>query len=138
MEVLIMAITQYSGLNVRQSGNIYEVYLPQGIMVLSICMPVDGQLIKDASVLDVICKVLAKRWGVTKKSSKGDGIGKTTISIDYSGLVFVQVDVSSYQIFLPNGVLVANILFPPDLNYCADSIGLGYVCRAIALRYGIE
>ena len=138
MEVLIMAITQYSGLNVRQSGNIYEVYLPQGIMVLSICMPVDGQLIKDASVLDVICKVRAKRWGITKKSSKGDGSGKTTISIDYSGLVFVQVDVSSYQIFLPNGVLVANILFPPDLNYCADSIGLGYVCRAIALRYGIE
>ena len=52
-----MAITQYSGLSVRQSGNVYEVYIPQGIKVL-------------------------------------------------------------YQ-------------------YCADSIGLGYLCRAIAWRYGI-
>ena len=137
MEVLTMAIAQYSGLSVRQSGNIYEVYLPQGIMVLSICMPVDGQLIKDASILDVICKVLAKRWGITKKSSNGSGSGKSTVSINYSGLVFVQVDVSGYQIFLPTGDLVANILFPPDYQYCADSIGLGYVCRAIGLRYGI-
>ena len=137
MEVITMAVTQFSGLNVRQSGNIYEVYLPQGIMVLSICMPTDGQIIKDSAVLDVICKVLAKGWRITKQSKNNSGNGKTMITINYSGLVFVQVDVSGYQIFLPSGDLVANILFPPDLNYCADSIGLGYVCKAIAMRYGI-
>ena len=137
MEVFIMAITQYSGLSVRQSGNVYEVYIPQGIKVLSICMANDGQIIKDSSVLDVACRILSRRWGVTKKNSKGDGSGKSTISINYSGLVFVQVDISGYQIFLPTGDLVANVLFPPDYQYCADSIGLGYLCRAIAWRYGI-
>ena len=133
-----MVQTQYSGLNIRQSGNIYEAYLPQGIKVLSICMPNDGQLIKDASVLDVICKVLAKRWGITKTSKSSNGNGKSAILVNYSGLVFVQVDVSGYQIFLPNGVLVANVLFPPDLQYCADSLGLGYICKAIAMRCGIS
>ena len=66
-----------------------------------------------------------------------NGSGKSTISINYSGLVFMQVDISGYQIFLPTGDLVANVLFPPDYQYCADSIGLGYLCRAIAWRYGI-
>ena len=81
MEVITMAVTQFSGLNVRQSGNIYEVYLPQGIMVLSICMPTDGQIIKDSAVLDVICKVLAKRWRITKQSKNNSGNGKTMITI---------------------------------------------------------
>lgn len=132
-----MATTQYSGLSVRQSGNIYEVYIPQGIKVLSICMPADGQMIKDSTVLEVISRILAKRWGVTKKSSNGNGNGKS-VSVNYGGLTFVQVDISGYQIFLPNGVLVANILFPPDQQYCMDAIGLGYVCRAISIRFGIS
>lgn len=131
-----MATTQYSGLCIRQNGNIYEAYIPQGIKVISVCMPTDGQLIKDSVVLEGISKVLAKRWSVAKKNSNDNNKGKN-ISINYGGLTFVQVDISSYQIFLPNGILVANILFPPDRQYCMDAIGLGYICRAISIRYGI-
>ena len=132
-----MAITQYSGLSVRQNGNIYELYIPQGIKVLSVCMPNDGQLIKDASVLDILCKVLALRWRVIKKKGGKDSSGNNPISANFYGMIFMQVDVSGYQIFLPNGEMVVCVLFPPDQQYCADALGLSYICKAMALRYGI-
>ncbi len=134
-----MRYLKYSEMIVRQSGNMYEVYTPQGILVLVISLPNDMQFIKDAAVLDVCCKVLAGRWGVIKSDGKKSTVQrKTTISVNYSGLVFVQIDVSTYQIYLPTGILVANILFPPDYQYMKDSLALGYVCRIIALRYGIK
>lgn len=133
-----MAISQYSGLSIRRYGCDYEVYIPQGIKVLCMRMPCDNQYIKDACVLEVICNVLAGRWGVIKKGNKAPEEKKNTISVNYYGLLFVQVDISSYQIFLPCGELVACVLFPPDYQYCADSLGLGYICKAIAMRYGIS
>lgn len=133
-----MTVSQYSGMRVRQCGCDYEVYIPQGIKVLCMRMPCDNQFIKDASVLEVICRVLAGRWRVIKKGNKAPEERKNTISVNYFGLIFVQVDVSGYQIYLPSGDLVACVLFPPDYQYCADSLGLGYICRAIAIRYGIS
>ncbi len=133
-----MAITQYSRLSVRQSGNVYEIYLPQGIKVFIGCMPNDGQLIRDAGALEIICKVLAMRWGIIQKNKKSDGEKKKSVTLNYGGLSVVQVDVSGYQIFLPTGDLVACVLLPPDNQYCKDTIALSYICRAISKRYGIS
>ena len=133
-----MAITEYSGLHVRQSGNVYEIYIPQGIKVFIGCMPNDGQLIRDTAALDIICKVLAMRWGITKKNEKGKGEKVKSVTLNYGGLSVVQVDVSGYQIFLPTGDLVACVLLPPDRQYCKDTIVLSYICRAISKRYGIS
>lgn len=134
----IMAITQFSGLSVRQNNNIYEIYIPQGIKVFIGCMPNDGQLIRDTAALDIICKVLAMRWGITQKNKKSNGEKKKSVTLNYGGLNVVQVDISGYQIFLPTGDLVACVLLPPDNQYCADTIGLSYVCRAMGARYGIS
>ena len=125
----IMAITQFSGLHVRQSGNIYEIYIPQGIKVFIGCMPNDGQLIRDTAALDIICKVLAMRWGITKKNEKGKGEKVKSVTLNYGGLSVVQVDVSGYQIFLPTGDLAACVLLPPDNQYCKDTIVLSYIDR---------
>lgn len=132
-----MAITQFSGLSVRQNNNIYEIYIPQGIKIFIGCMPNDGQLIKDAGTLEIICKVLAMRWDITKRNQKGKGETKKSVTLNYGGLSVVQVDVSGYQIFLPTGDLVACVLLPPDNQYCKDAISLSYVCRAMGVRYGI-
>lgn len=133
-----MAITQFSGLSVRQNNNIYEIYIPQGIKIFIGCMPNDGQLIRDTAALDMICKVLAMRWGIIQKNKKSNGEKKKSVTLNYGGLNVVQVDISGYQIFLPTGDLVACVLLPPDNQYCADTIGLSYVCRAMGARYGIS
>ena len=86
-----MAITQFSGLSVRQNNNIYEIYIPQGIKVFIGCMPNDGQLIKDAGTLEIICKVLAMRWGVTKKNEKSKGEKVKSVTLNYGGLNVVRV-----------------------------------------------
>lgn len=138
-----MNISRYSDLKVYQSGNIVEAYIPQGIKVLSINLPYDGQAIEDATLLDGICKILAGRWGVSTKKKKSNSnkksntTGKNLGNLNYGGLRFRQAGQSLYEIYLPNGVLVTYIQFPPDKQYCKDAVCLSYVCRGIAKRYRI-
>lgn len=131
-----MAITKYHEMIVKQQGNKYEIYLPQGIKVFECLTLQDGQLILDSSMLNVACKLLSLRWGVTK-TKKNNGEPTKAFSQGYFGLFFQQINVSEYVIYLPSGDPVAWVCMPPDYQYLKDSLTLSYICRGISLRYGI-
>jgi len=48
----------------QQYNNEYRIYTPQQICVAHIIMPPDTQYVKDTKGIEMICKVLAYRWGV--------------------------------------------------------------------------
>lgn len=131
-----MAITKYHEMIVKQQGNKYEIYLPQGIKVFECFSIPDGQLILDSSMLNVACKLLSLRWGVTK-TKKNSGEPTKAFSQGYFGLFFQQINVSEYVIYLPSGDAVAWVFTPPDNQYLKDSLTLSYISRAISLRYGV-
>ena len=131
-----MAITKYHEMRVVQQGNKYEVYVPQGFKVFECISVPDGQLMQDSCMLNVACKLLSLRWGVTK-TKKNSGEPTKAFSRGYFGLIFQQINVSEYVICLPSGDAVAWVFCPPDKQYLMDSLTLSYICRAISLRYGI-
>jgi len=58
------------GLLVLQSGQTYDIFLPQGIQVDRVYMGADGQYARDLLVLKQICKIHAKHWGIATKNSQ--------------------------------------------------------------------
>lgn len=55
-------MNEFHGLYVQQSGNQYRLWTEQGLCLAHLVMPADGQYIFDSKALDLICKVIAKRW----------------------------------------------------------------------------
>lgn len=47
----------------KQDGQLYYIYTPQGILIAQIFMGYDGQYAKDVQCLGTIGRALAKRWG---------------------------------------------------------------------------
>lgn len=124
---------EFSKMRVTQNNSIYSIFTPQNLPTATLAMPQDGQYVLDHSVIVGACKALNWRWnaGVDKKSNNNGGISS------YSNMLIRQVGVSSYQIFLPNEVLVAEVITPPDGCYIKDSECLTILCKALALRYGV-
>lgn len=58
------------GLNVYQDGQFYALVTQQGIQIALLLAPNDGQIINDVGVLNIVCKAMAKRWGVSNKGSQ--------------------------------------------------------------------
>ena len=58
-----------NGLFVRQVGQQYWIYTPQGIQVGYVFLGQDGQYAKDVVVLNAVTKALAKRWGLSDKKN---------------------------------------------------------------------
>lgn len=58
-----------NGLFVRQVGQQYLIYTPQGIQVGYVFLGQDGQYAKDVVVLNAVTKALAKRWGLSDKKN---------------------------------------------------------------------
>lgn len=54
-----------NGLYIKQEGQFYTIYTPQGITVGQIFMGADGQIMQDVLVLKVITKALQKRWHIS-------------------------------------------------------------------------
>lgn len=53
-----------NGLVVRQDGQYYSIYTPQGIQIGLLFMGCDGQMMYDAMALKPITKIMGKRWGI--------------------------------------------------------------------------
>lgn len=68
--ILKGGITMMHGLYIRQDGQNYSVYTAQGIQIALIYLGNDKQYMEDAVTMKMICKVLAKRWGITADQSK--------------------------------------------------------------------
>lgn len=47
----------------KQDGQLYYIYTPQGILIAQIFMGYDGQYAKDVQCWGTIGRALAKRWG---------------------------------------------------------------------------
>lgn len=60
---------EIAGLDIYQNGNYYAIYTKQNIQIGLLLMPPDNQLLGDAGALNVICRAMAKRWGVGHKGS---------------------------------------------------------------------
>lgn len=58
-----------AGIPIQQDGQTYALYTPQGIPISMIYMPPDLQLLQDAAALNVICKAMVKRWGISNKGN---------------------------------------------------------------------
>ena len=56
-----------NGMFVEQNGQYYSVYTPNGIMVAQIFMGNDGQFLLDAKCMEVITKLMARRWRISNK-----------------------------------------------------------------------
>ena len=56
-----------NGLYVEQNGQYYSVYTPNGIMVAQVFMGSDGQFLLDAKCMEVITKLMARRWRISNK-----------------------------------------------------------------------
>lgn len=56
-----------NGLQLKQVGQMYYIYTPQGILIAQVFLGQDGQYAKDVLCLNVIGRALAKRWGIPAK-----------------------------------------------------------------------
>lgn len=56
---------EMNGLYIKQEGQFYTIYTPQGITVAKVFMGADGQIIQDVVALKIISKALQKRWHVS-------------------------------------------------------------------------
>ena len=56
-----------NGMIVEQNGQYYSVYTPNGIMVAQVFMGSDGQFLLDAKCMEVITKLMARRWQISNK-----------------------------------------------------------------------
>lgn len=140
----------YNELNVVQAQNTYEIRVPLGFVTSILVMPLDGQLISDSWLIDLVTKALAIRWGVAKKKSdskKENDISDAKInSIEennyigtayFSYLSVQQIESNQYTIYLPSCEQVAYIFMPPDGDYPKDRKVLRGVCKCLAKRYGL-
>lgn len=59
-----------NGMIVEQNGQYYSVYTPNGIMVAQVFMGSDGQFLLDAKCMEVITKLMARRWRISNKKWK--------------------------------------------------------------------
>ena len=55
---------EMNNLIVTQQGQIYNIYTPNNIWIAQIYMGNDNNFLLDAKCLEVITKLLAKRWRV--------------------------------------------------------------------------
>ena len=53
----------------RQSGQTYYIYTPQGILIAQLFMGYDGQYARDVQTLTAVGRALAKRWGYSTGKS---------------------------------------------------------------------
>ena len=58
---------QMHNMYVVQNGQFYTIYTPNGQTVAQIYMGCDQQYLLDAKCMEVICKVLARRWYISAK-----------------------------------------------------------------------
>lgn len=56
-----------AALYMRQNGQVYSLYTPQGILIAQVFLGQDGQYAKDVLCLNVIGRALAKRWDIPVK-----------------------------------------------------------------------
>ena len=48
----------------RQEGQMYYIFTPQGILIAQLFMGCDGQFARDAQCLSAVGKAMAKRWDI--------------------------------------------------------------------------
>lgn len=48
----------------RQNGQVYYIYTPQGILIAQLFMGQDGQYAKDVQTLTAVGRAMAKRWDI--------------------------------------------------------------------------
>lgn len=56
-----------SGLQLKQVGQMYYIYTPQGILIAQVFLGQDGQYFKDVPCINAIGRALAKRWDIPVK-----------------------------------------------------------------------
>ena len=54
-----------NGLYIKQDGQFYSIYTPQGILIAQVFMGADNQIWKDLASLKVISATLKKRWNIS-------------------------------------------------------------------------
>ena len=123
----------FGDVTIKQYGNRYELFHSLGYQVMIVDMPTDNQFFLDSKLLSTIAQTLSLRWKQTK-SSKENKLS----SFNYFGMSVLQIGISEYAIYLPNGQQVVWVYLPPDNNYIDDDKCLKIICKALALRYGIK
>lgn len=118
---------------------IYRVYCPaMNMLIGEVNLIKDNQYILDVACLNSVSEVLSQRYNITKNKIKPSSMHTAFKNKNvYAEIVYIQVDVNRYEFYLPNGVPVAWISTPPDMQYSQDLTVIKEVCVALAQRYNL-
>lgn len=125
---------KFDDITIKQYGNRYELFHSVlGFRVMVVDMIPDNQFYLDCKVLSILAKAISLRFKQTQPSKENK-----MASFGYSNMNVVQVGVSEYAIYLPNGRQIAWMMTIPNGDYLSDDKLLKITCRYLALRYGLK
>lgn len=122
-----------------KENGVYKIYWPaMNMLIGEVNLIKDNQYILDVAAMQKIADVLSQRLNITKNRIKPSSMHTAYKGQNvYAEIFYIQVDVSRYEFYLPNGVPVAWITTPPDMQYSQDLTVIKEVCVALAQRYNL-
>lgn len=123
---------------VRVEDGTYEMLIQRSDgnqrLIGKFLMPYDNQLIKDFATLKNVEEAFKKRCN--PKSDSAELPSKTEDC--YYDIYYQQIDFGLFELYLPNGLLVAVIATPCNMEYGKDILLLKEICKQLAYRYGMR
>lgn len=117
----------------------FEMMIPSlGYGVCELDLPRSSQVILNVACLEVVGNILSMRYNITKNKIKTTSSHSAYKGQNvYSNIFYIQVDISKYEFYLPNGKYIGWVLTPPDGNYSRDIIVIKNLCTCLANRFGL-
>lgn len=117
----------------------YEMVIPSlGYGVCELDLIKDNQYILDVACLEVVASILSQRYNITKNSIKATSSHSAYKGQNvYSNIFYIQVDISKYEFYLPNGKYIGWVITPNDMRYEQDLTVIKELCKALAIRFGL-
>ena len=115
----------------------YELVIPSlGYRVCELDLPKGNQYVLDVACMENIATILSQRYNITKNKIKTTSSHSAFKGQNvYSNIFYIQVDISKYEFYLPNGKYIGWVLTPPDGIYGQDLTVIKEVCKALACRF---
>ena len=134
-------ILSMSQLKIRldKGSGVYKIYWPaMNMLIGEVNFLKDNQYIRDVAAMQKIADILSQRLNITKNRIKPSSMHTSFKNQNvYAEIFYMQVDVSRYEFYLPNGLMCAWITTPPDRKYESDLTVIKETCVALAQRYNL-
>ena len=129
---------QYRVIIVRVEDGTYEMVVRRSDgnrrLIGKFLLPCDNQLIKDYATLKNVEEAFKKRCN--PKSDSGEIPSK--VEDCFYDIYYQQIDFGLFELYLPNGILIAVVATPCNMQYGKDILLIKEICRQLAYRYEIR